>query len=139
MSTVWETRYRVLWQQLEQLANRLRGAQPSAALAEHTVRLLTFAVILLGQHRVNKRGRCQFCSWSRWTWRFWHWRPQCTVCCALAFALGQGLDVVRWQLLTNMGEKCSLADVREWMRQRELQAGPAMADVPSPSPDLPPL
>ncbi|MGH3925925.1 MAG: hypothetical protein ACRDTT_24210, partial [Pseudonocardiaceae bacterium] len=112
--------------------------QHSAALVEHTVRLLTFAVILLGQHRVNKRGRCQFCSWSRWTWRFWHWRPQCTVCCALAFALGQGLDVVRWQLLTSMGEKCSLADVREWMRKQELQVGPTMTDASSPSPGLPP-
>jgi hypothetical protein len=151
----------VLRQQLEQLANRLRGAQPSAALAEHTARLLTFAVILLGQHRVNDRGRCRVCSWSRWRWQLWHRRSQCTVCCALAFALGQSLDVVWWQLLTSMGRKCSLMDVREWMTQREQQArpanptvlaehnraaplppppeqaGPAMTDAPSPSPDPP--
>ena len=53
----------MLRQQLEQLANQLRAAQPSAALAEHTVQLLTFAVILLGQHRIDKLGRCQFYSW----------------------------------------------------------------------------
>lgn len=150
----------MLRQQLEQLADGLRGAQPPAASADHTVRLLTCAVTLLEQHRVNKRGRCQFCGWSRWRWRFWHRRPQCTVCRALAFALGQGLDVVWWQLLTSTGKKCSLVDVREWMTQREQQmdsatplsspkhnrsapltppeqAGPAMADAPSPSPDLP--
>ncbi|MGH3770827.1 MAG: hypothetical protein ACRDRW_05435 [Pseudonocardiaceae bacterium] len=109
----------MLWQQLEQLADELRGAQPPAAPAENTVRLLTFAVTLLEQHRVNKRSQCHFCGWSRWTWRFWHWRPRCIVCRALAFALRQGLDVVWWQLLTSTGKKCSLVDVREWLRQRE--------------------
>ena len=152
----------MLQQQLEQLANRLRGAQPSAALVEHTVRLLTFAVILLGQHRANERGRGQFCSWSRWRWQFCHRRPQCTVYSALTFSLGQNLDVVWWQLLTSMGEKYSLVNVREWMTQREQQArpanptvlaehnraaplppppeqaGPATTDTPSPSPYLPP-
>jgi hypothetical protein len=148
----------VLRQLLEQWTNRLRDAQHSAALAEHTVRLLMFAVSLLGQHRVNERGRCQFCSWSRWRWPFWHRRPQCTVCRALVFAMGQNLDVVWWQLLTNLDKKISLVDVREWMTQREQQAcsallaehnpaapwtpppeqaGPAMTDAPSPSPDLP--
>lgn len=148
----------MLRQQLEQLANRLHGAPPSDALAEHTVRLLTFAAILLGQHQVNERGRCHFCRWSRRRWPFWHRRPQCTVCRALAFAMGQGLDVVWWQLLTNLDKKISLVDVREWMTQREQQAcpavlaeynsaapvipppeqvGPAMTDAPSPSPDLP--
>jgi hypothetical protein len=135
----------VLRQLLEQWTNRLRDAQPSAALAEHTVRLLMFAVSLLGQHRVNERGRCQFCRWSRWRWPFWHRRPQ-------------NLDVVWWQLLTNLDKKISLVDVREWMTQREQQAcsavlaehnpaaprtpppeqaGPAMTDAPSPSPNLP--
>jgi hypothetical protein len=119
VSSVWQTRYRVLWQELEQWADGLRGAQPPATLADHTVRLLTFAVTLLEQHRVNKRGQCQFCCWSRWTWRFWHRRPRCTVCRALAFALRQSLDVVWWQLLGSTGKKCSLVDVREWLRQRE--------------------
>lgn len=157
MSTVWETRYRVLRQQLERLANRLRDDQSPAALAEHTVRLLTFAVTLLDQHRVNKRGQCKFCGWSQWIRRFWRRRPPCTVCSALAFAIGQGLDVVWWQLLTKTGEKRSLTDVREWMKQREQQAHPtnltvpaehnqaappeqanlATTDAPSPSPDLP--
>lgn len=118
VSSVWQTRYRVLWQQLEQLADWLRGAQPPATLADHTVRRLTFAVTLLEQHRVNKRGQCQFCGWSRWTWRFWHWRPRCTVCRALAFALRQGLDVVWWQLLASTGKKCSVVDVRDWLKQR---------------------
>lgn len=72
MSTVWEMRYRVLWQRLEQLTKGLGGARPPAALADHTVRLLAFAVTLLEQHRVTKRGRCRFCSRSRRSWRFWH-------------------------------------------------------------------
>ncbi|MGH3885870.1 MAG: hypothetical protein ACRDSZ_04745 [Pseudonocardiaceae bacterium] len=84
---------------------------------------------------------------------------------ALAFALGQGLDAVWWQLLTSLDKKNStnsLVDVREWMTQLEQQArpanptvlaehnraapwtpppeqaDPAMTDAPSPSPDLPP-
>lgn len=109
----------MLRQQLEQLANRLGSAQPPAALTEHTVRLLTFAVILLGQHRVNERGKCQFCSWPRWWWQLYYRRPQCMVCRTLAFALGQGLDVVWWQLLTSLDKKGSLVDVREWMTHRE--------------------
>lgn len=119
MSTVWQTRYRVLWQQLERLADRLSGTQPPVAMAEHTVRLLTFAITLLEQHRVDRRGRCPLCGWSRWRWRLWHRRPQCTVCQALAFSLDQSLDVVWWKLLTGAGEKCSLADVREWLEKRQ--------------------
>jgi hypothetical protein len=119
VSSVWQTRHRVLCQQLEQWAHALRDAPPPATPAEHTVRLLTFAVTLLEQHRVNKRGQCQFCGWSRWPWRFWRRRPRCTVCRALAFALHQSLDVVWWQLLGSTGKQCSLADVREWLRQRE--------------------
>lgn len=119
----------MLQQQLERLANGLRGAQPPAALAEHTVRLLTFAVTLLEQHRVNKRGQYQFCGWPQWSWRFWHRRPQCTVSCTLAFAMRQGLDVVWWQLFTSTGEKHSLTDVRGWMTQQERQAYPTNPTV----------
>lgn len=114
----------MLRQQLERLANGLRGAQPPAALAEHTVRLLTFAVILQEQHRVNKRGRCQFCGWSQWKWRLWRRRPQCTVYLALSVSMGQGLDVMWWQLLNSTGEKYSLMDVREWMTRREQRGEP---------------
>lgn len=114
----------MLGEQLEQLADGLLDAQPPAAPAEHTVWLLSFATMLLEQHRVNKRGRCPFCGWSRWGWRFWHRRPQCTVCRTLAFAMIQGLDVVWWQLLTSTGRKCSLVDVREWLTQQERQARP---------------
>ncbi|MEO9107960.1 MAG: hypothetical protein ABI264_15615 [Pseudonocardiaceae bacterium] len=116
---MWQTRYRVLWQQLEQWTHELHGAQPPAALAEHTARLLTFAVTLLEEHQVNKRGQCPFCGWSRWAWRFCHRRPRCTVCRALEFAMHQGLDAVWWQLLNNTGTTCSLVDVREWLSQRE--------------------
>ena len=59
------------------------------APAECTVRLLAFAVTVLTQHQVNKRGRSNFCGWTRWKWRFWHPRPRCTVCRALAFALSE--------------------------------------------------
>lgn len=119
MSTVWETRYRVLRQQVEQLANELRNTQAPVALEEHAVRLLTFAITLLGQHQVNKRGRCRFCRWSRRTWRFWHLRPHCIVCRDLEFALGQNVDVVWWRLLTSTGTKCSLVEVQAWMTERE--------------------
>lgn len=125
MSTVWETRYRVLQQQLEQLANELRSTPTPLALDERTVRLLTFSITLLDQHQVDRRGRCQLCKRPRWTGRFWHHRPHCTVGRALAFALRQGLEVVWWQLLMSTGKKCGLADVREWMAQREQQASPS--------------
>src|SRR5262249_16279372 len=57
---VWQTRYRLLLEGLEELTALLRSQDPIAAatLEEQTVRLLTGAVMVLGQHRVNKRGRC---------------------------------------------------------------------------------
>jgi hypothetical protein len=33
------------------------------------VRLLAGVVMLLRQHRVNKRGQCNYCGWTWWTWR----------------------------------------------------------------------
>jgi ubiquitin C-terminal hydrolase len=100
VSHVWETRYRLLLEQLEELADQLRSEQPitPTALEEWTVRLLTGVIMLLWQHRVNKRGQCQYCRWTRWTWRFWHRRPQCTVYRSLDFAMRQNLDMVWRQL-----------------------------------------
>ena len=114
----------MLGQQVEQWVDELLDAQPPAAPVEHTARLLCFTAVLLEQHRVDKRGRCRFCGWSRRGRRFWHRRPQCTVCRALAFAMAQALDVVWWQLFTSTNKKCSLVEVREWLTQRELQACP---------------
>ncbi len=101
MSNVWETRYRLLLEHLEELANQLRrdGTIASTALEEQTVRLLAGAVMLLRQHHVNQRGQCRFCTVSQRTWRFWHRRPQCTVYRALSFALDQHLNIVWRQLL----------------------------------------
>lgn len=63
MSNVWQTRCLVLVEQLGVLANRLRSKQPiaSTSLEEHTARLLVGVLMLLRQHRVNKRGQCHYC------------------------------------------------------------------------------
>lgn len=100
MSNVWETRCRVLLERLEELADRLRRKEPIApgVLAEETVRLLAGVVMLLRQHRVNKRGQCKRCGWTRWTWLFWRRRPQCTVYLSLDFAMRQHLEMVWRQL-----------------------------------------
>lgn len=126
MSNVWGTRYRLLLEQLEKMADQLSSDQPpeSAAVTEHTVRLLTFASILLRQHHINKRGQCKFCGWSQWKWRFWHRRPRCTVYRALVFVVSDRLDVVWWSLSESMGNQRSLVQVREWMRQRDQEATP---------------
>lgn len=96
MSIVWETRYRLLLEQLEELADQLRNKQQIApvALEEQTVRLLAGVIMLLRQHRVNERGQCQYCGWTRWTWRLWRRRPRCTVYRSLEFAMKQRLDMV---------------------------------------------
>jgi hypothetical protein len=100
VSNVWETRYRLLLEHLEELTDQLRSNEPiaSAALEEQAVRLLAGVVMLLRQHEVNKLGRCRFCTVSH-RWRFWRKRPQCAAHRALNFALGQHLDTVWWQLL----------------------------------------
>lgn len=101
MSTVRETRHRLLLEYLERLADQLRREESvePAELKAHTVRLLTAVVMLLRQHRINKRGQCKFCTAPHWTWRFRHKQPQCTVYRALGFASGQRLDMVWQQLL----------------------------------------
>lgn len=118
--SVWQTRYRLLGEQLDELAEQLGGDQPheSGAVTEHTVRLLAAAAMLLRQHSVNKRGQCAFCGWTRWRWRFWHRRPQCTVYSILCFAMSQGLDVVWWQLFESVGKERSLVAVQEWIADR---------------------
>lgn len=100
MSNVWETRYRLMLEQLEELADQLRGNEPiaPAALEEQTVRLLAGVLMVLRQHRVNQRGQCRFCTMPQRTWRFWNRRPRCTVSRALDFAITQRLDIVWWQL-----------------------------------------
>jgi hypothetical protein len=97
VSNVWETRYRLLLEQLGALANQLKGQESTAHAVrnDQMVRLLTGVVMLLRQHRVNKRGQCQYCG--RW-WRFWQTQPQCTVYRCTDFALRQPLDVVLRQL-----------------------------------------
>ena len=66
MSNVWETRYRLLLERFEELADRLTTEQPiaTADLEEQTVRLLAAVVMLLRQHKLNKRGQCRFCAAS---------------------------------------------------------------------------
>ncbi len=96
MSSVWETRYRLLLEQLEELANQLRSKGPvdPPALEEQTMRLLIGVITLLRQHPVDKRGQCKYCGRTKRRWRFWRRRPQCTVRRSLDFAMRQPLDVV---------------------------------------------
>ena len=96
MSNVWEARYRLLLKQLEELANQLGNEQPTelAILEEQTLRLLTAALPLLRQHRVDERGQCNYCGWARLRWRLWRRRPQCAVYRSLDFAMRQPLEVV---------------------------------------------
>jgi hypothetical protein len=100
VSNVWETRHRLVLEYLEKLAGQFRSKEQvaPAELEEQVVRLLAGAVMLLGRHRVNKRGQCEYCGWARWTWRLWHGRPQCTVYLSLDFAMRQPLDLV-WRRL----------------------------------------
>lgn len=101
MSNVWETRYRLLLERLEELAGQLRSEEEivPAALEEQTERLLTGVVMLLRKHHVNKWGQCKYCGWTRWTWRFCRRRPRCTVYRSLDFAMSQCMEIVRQQLL----------------------------------------
>ena len=103
MNNVWQTRCRVLLEQLEALAHRLRNKQPipPTALDEHTVRLLVGVIMVLRQHRVNKLGQCKYCAWTSRTWWFWSSRPQCTVYLSLDFAMSQPLDLVWGSLLAD--------------------------------------
>jgi hypothetical protein len=92
VSNIWETRYRLLLEQLEALANQLRDQEPTAQAVrnDQLVRVLTGVVMLLRQHRVNKQGQCSYCGGR---WRFWRTQPQCTVYRCLDFALRQPLDM----------------------------------------------
>ena len=130
MSNIWETRSRLFLEELEKLVEWLSSDVPRAptALEEQTVRLLAMAVTLLSQHQVNKRGQCQFCGWTRWTWRLWRRRRRCTVHQALDLGMGQSLDVVWWCMLESVGRKWSLAEVRAWVAGR---ATDASATVPA--------
>jgi hypothetical protein len=87
----------MLLERLEVLADRLRRKEQVApvALEEETIRLLAGMVALLRQHRINKRGQCKYCGWTRWGWRLWRRRPKCTVYMSFDFAMRQPLDIVR--------------------------------------------
>jgi hypothetical protein len=126
VSSLWETRYRLVLQQLGELAERLSGAKPMApaALEEWIVKLLATMLMLLRQHHINKRGQCRFCGWTSWKWRFW--RRRCTVYVALDYAMRQSLDVVWWKVFVELGREVSLEDVRRWNgERREKDARPA--------------
>jgi hypothetical protein len=100
VSNVWQTRRRVLLQQLKELAGKLRHEEPipPTVLKEQTTRLLAGTLMLLQRHDVNERGQCRICSRPR-TWQFWRRKPQCTVYQSLDFAMRQPLEFVWWPLL----------------------------------------
>lgn len=120
VNNVWETRYRLIMERLEELAERLSSGEPIAlsTLEEQTARLLTGVVMSLRQHNVNKRGQCRFCTAPHLTWRFWR-RPPCTVYRNLNFAMNQGLGEVWWQLFDNLGRQISLDETRKWVAKRK--------------------
>lgn len=104
MSTVWQTQQRLFFELLQELADWLSDEEQRIPVVpgEQMARLLTVVVTLLQQHHVNKRGRCQFCNWTRWKWRFWRRRRRCTVHEAIDVVLSQNMDVV-WRLLLECG------------------------------------
>lgn len=132
---MWETRSRLYLEKVDRLAEWLSNDEPRtpAALEEQTVRLLAVTVMLLRQHWVNKRGQCQFCGWTRWKWRWWRRRRQCTVHRALDLALGQSLDVVWWRVFECVGRKTSLAEVRAWVAGTAANAGATNAGATVPA------
>jgi hypothetical protein len=100
---------RLLVDWFKQLADQLGNKEniPPEVLEEQMFRLTVGVVMLLRRHQVNKRGQCKYCGWTKWTWRLWRRRPQCTVYGALGFAAGQPLDIVRWQLLDDHKKRAS--------------------------------
>lgn len=104
---MWEIRQRLLLEQLERLTERLSAdKQPESAVTiEYTLQLLTIVVMLIRQHRINAQGQCDFCGWTRWSWRLR--RPRCTVFRAANFVMNQSVDVVRWQLSSSAGGNVS--------------------------------
>lgn len=56
---MWKIRQRLLRQHLAELTSRLSSESPpeSAAIIEHTVRLLSIVSMLINQHHINKRGQ----------------------------------------------------------------------------------
>jgi hypothetical protein len=110
----------LLCEQLEQWVERLSGEGPvePEVIKELAIRLLALAGILLRQHAVSKRGRCRFCSWTRWNWGFWRRWPRCSVHGALDFAMMQGLGVVWWRLLESAGRNVSVEEARGWVEAR---------------------
>jgi hypothetical protein len=59
VTNVWKTQYRLLLERLETLPRKLREDEAivSTALNEQTIRLLVGEVMLLRQHRLNKRDQ----------------------------------------------------------------------------------
>ena len=114
MSNVLKTRHRLVLDYLEKVVDQLRSKEQvaPAELEEQLLRLLTGMVMLLRQHRVNKRGQCEYCGWTRWVWRFWRRRPQCTVYRSLDFTMRQPLDSVWWRLLEDHKERPKFDDVQ---------------------------
>jgi hypothetical protein len=78
---IWETRRRLLMEQLEELANQLSSEEQVAetVVEDQAVRLLTAMFMSLRHHKVNKRGQCHVCSRPIRMWWFWRRRPQCTL------------------------------------------------------------
>ncbi len=108
-------------QQYEKLVNQLSGTEApgQVPVEEQAVRLLTGAVLVLRQHKPNKRGRCWACAAPGRVWRWWLRRPTCAVYRDLSFAMSQRIDVVWWQLLESMGRSASLEQVRQWLPEWE--------------------
>ncbi len=121
MNDFWETRHRRLTQQFEKLANQLSGKEAlgQTLIEEQVVRLLTGVIMVLRQHKLNKRGQCVACAAPGRIWRFFLRRPPCAVYRDLNFAMSHGMDVVWWRLLESTGQPASLDEVRNWIPEWE--------------------
>lgn len=89
MSNVWETRYRLLCERLEEMLHRNMDDLSDDEVA----RVICGAYVLLAQHKVNKRGRCRHCYRSG-SWWLPRRRKRCTVYQVFGVAMGQPLRIV---------------------------------------------
>lgn len=127
MSTVWQTRHRLLLERFDDAVDQFCGqvrAEPEL-VEEQAVRLVAATVLLLQQHRLNNRGQCRFCGWTQRKWRMWRPRPRCTVFQTVDHTMSQGLEVVWWELLLASGRHLELAEVRDWLHPVPVSEQPA--------------
>jgi hypothetical protein len=120
-----EVTRRRLRKQLAELVTWLETGEERPELFSSTdeyewlLRLTGVVAALLARHRVDDRGRCQWCQQRRHGWRRlvprWTNRTACQVVSAAWSYTTSELAVVWWQVFNLTGEKITLDAVRDWL------------------------